>query len=135
MSAPTPVAMEEAMELVAAAGRGGPPNSSSLTVHDDVVSLKKQVSSALRDGDTPDYASRDILALLAQYISVGLMIGAMQQFSYPIFIAYYHMEGSQFNAATALMGLGWSLKVFVGILSDCAPLFGYRRKSYMILGW
>ncbi|RHY02980.1 hypothetical protein DYB36_008011 [Aphanomyces astaci] len=135
MSAPTPVAMEEAMELVAAAGRGGPPNSSSLTVHDDVVSLKKQVSSALRDGDAPDYASRDILALLAQYISVGLMIGAMQQFSYPIFIAYYHMEGSQFNAATALMGLGWSLKVFVGILSDCAPLFGYRRKSYMILGW
>ncbi|RQM10557.1 hypothetical protein B5M09_013902, partial [Aphanomyces astaci] len=33
------------------------------------------------------------------------------------------------------MGRGWSLKVFVGILSDCAPLFGYRRKSYMILGW
>ncbi|KAF0720816.1 Aste57867_11 [Aphanomyces stellatus] len=91
--------------------------------------------SALRDGDAPDYTSREIIALLAQYVSVGFMIGAMQQISYPIFIAYYHMEGTQYNAATALIGLGWSLKVFVGIVSDCFPLFGYRRKSYMILGW
>ncbi|RHY32970.1 hypothetical protein DYB32_002068 [Aphanomyces invadans] len=132
-----PVAMDEALELVVVAGGGahhGVP--SPLTkVHDGDVVLKKQPSSALRDGDAPDYTGRDILALLAQYISVGFMIGAMQQFSYPIFIAYYHMEGSQYNAATALIGLGWSLKVFVGILSDCAPILGYRRKSYMILGW
>ncbi|ETV82249.1 hypothetical protein H257_04949 [Aphanomyces astaci] len=50
--------MEEALELVAAAGREGPSNSSSLTVHDDVVPLKKQVPSALRDADALDYILR-----------------------------------------------------------------------------
>ncbi|CAN0322390.1 unnamed protein product, partial [Phaeothamnion confervicola] len=27
------------------------------------------------------------------------------------------------------------LQVFYGLLSDCVPILGYRRKPYLIMGW
>jgi hypothetical protein len=33
------------------------------------------------------------------------------------------------------MSLWWSFKAWFGSLSDCRPLFGYRRKSWIILGF
>jgi hypothetical protein len=33
------------------------------------------------------------------------------------------------------MTIWWSLKIFVGSLSDCYPIWGYRRKSYVLIGW
>ncbi|KAH9197800.1 hypothetical protein AeNC1_000244 [Aphanomyces euteiches] len=139
---PTPTSIEEGMDKAeevamfkksSALREGDAQDYASREIAEEVAMVKK--SSALREGEAPDYASREIVALLAQYVTVGFMIGSMQQMSYPIFIAYYHMEGSQFNAATALIGLGWSLKVFIGLVSDCFPMWGYRRKSYMIFGW
>uniref|UniRef100_K3W660 Transmembrane protein n=1 Tax=Globisporangium ultimum (strain ATCC 200006 / CBS 805.95 / DAOM BR144) TaxID=431595 RepID=K3W660_GLOUD len=35
----------------------------------------------------------------------------------------------------ALVIIPWSFKVFYGMLTDCFPLFGYRRRPYMALGW
>ncbi|OQS00731.1 folate-Biopterin Transporter (FBT) family [Achlya hypogyna] len=90
---------------------------------------------ALREGPAPVYTSPEVLGLLAQYVAVGLLYGAMPNLLYPLFIGYFHLEGSQFNSAKVLIGLGWSLKAFVGILSDCVPLRGYRRKSWMLVGW
>uniref|UniRef100_K3WW90 Major facilitator superfamily (MFS) profile domain-containing protein n=1 Tax=Globisporangium ultimum (strain ATCC 200006 / CBS 805.95 / DAOM BR144) TaxID=431595 RepID=K3WW90_GLOUD len=45
------------------------------------------------------------------------------------------MEGQATTAARALLGIPWSLKVFVGIISDCFPIRGYRRRPYMVFGW
>lgn len=45
------------------------------------------------------------------------------------------MESYQVQAASAVVNLAWSFKTFGGILSDSFPIFGYRRKSYMVLGW
>ncbi|KDO24687.1 hypothetical protein SPRG_10221 [Saprolegnia parasitica CBS 223.65] len=86
-------------------------------------------------GPTPDYKSAEVVGLLAQYVAVGLLYGAMPNLLYPLFVGYFHLTGNQFNSAKVLIGLGWSLKAFVGILSDCVPILGYRRKSYMLLGW
>eukprot|EP00606_Chrysophyceae_sp_TOSAG23-5_P000703 GSChrysophyteH2.ASY1.ANO1.1193.1 assembled CDS len=38
------------------------------------------------------------------------------------------------NTVRILCSIPWSLKVFVGFLSDSFPLFGYQRKSYLLLG-
>jgi hypothetical protein len=45
------------------------------------------------------------------------------------------MESYQVNAASVVLSLPWSFKTVVGILSDHYPLFGSRRKSYMLIGW
>ncbi|OQS03101.1 transmembrane protein [Thraustotheca clavata] len=90
---------------------------------------------ALRPGGVPSYTTPAMLALLSQYIGIGLLYGAIPNLLYPYFTSYFHLRGHQFNSAKTLVNLGWSLKVFVGILSDCVPILGYRRKSYMLIGW
>ncbi|RQM24593.1 hypothetical protein B5M09_005734 [Aphanomyces astaci] len=90
---------------------------------------------ALREGGGPVYTSPEVLALLAQYFAVGLMYGSLPSVPYSVLVQYFHLQGTQFTSAKALIGLGWSLKVFVGMLSDVCPILGFRRKSYMILGW
>ncbi|KAF0688432.1 Aste57867_19948 [Aphanomyces stellatus] len=90
---------------------------------------------ALREGDAPVYTSPEVLAVLGQYFCVGILYGALPQVPYSILVQYFHITGAQYTSARALINLGWSFKVFVGMLSDMCPILGYRRKSYMMLGW
>ncbi|OQR95205.1 Folate-Biopterin Transporter (FBT) Family [Achlya hypogyna] len=90
---------------------------------------------ALRPGGPPSYTSPAVLGLLAQYVCVGLLYGALPNLGYPLFTAYFRLSGARYNATTALISIGWSLKVFVGMLSDCVPILGFRRKPWMIIGW
>lgn len=42
---------------------------------------------------------------------------------------------AQQTTVQTLRALPSTLKILFGFLSDTTPLFGYRRKSYMVLGW
>ncbi|KDO21282.1 hypothetical protein SPRG_13581 [Saprolegnia parasitica CBS 223.65] len=90
---------------------------------------------ALREGGAPVYTSQEVLGLLSQYVAVGLMLGALPNMTYPVFTGCFHMTGAQYNSAKTLLFIGWSLKAFIGMISDCVPIYGYRRKSWMMLGW
>ncbi|ETL46415.1 hypothetical protein L916_03696, partial [Phytophthora nicotianae] len=48
---------------------------------------------------------------------------------------YLNCTGAQVTTASTLVVFPWSFKCFYGILSDCFPIFGYRRRPYMLLGW
>ncbi|KAF0685399.1 hypothetical protein As57867_022634, partial [Aphanomyces stellatus] len=54
---------------------------------------------------------------------------------YPVYRRYLQLEGYQINSYTSLVNIAWSLKIFFGMLSDCIPIFGYRRKSWILIGW
>ncbi|MBY0359812.1 MAG: MFS transporter [Candidatus Obscuribacterales bacterium] len=50
----------------------------------------------------------------------------------------YFLEDLGWNSASissylSVLGLPWVVKPLYGLLSDCVPLFGYRRKSYLLL--
>ncbi|KAF0708539.1 Aste57867_6312 [Aphanomyces stellatus] len=90
---------------------------------------------ALRLGGAPEYTSPEVLAILGQYFCVGIMYGALPQLPYTVLTQYFHLSGAQYTSAKALINLGWSFKVFVGMISDLFPILGYRRKSYMMIGW
>ncbi|CAK4128970.1 unnamed protein product [Aphanomyces euteiches] len=45
------------------------------------------------------------------------------------------MEGYQSQSYKVLISLGWASKIFFGILTDCLPIFGCKRRPYMVLGW
>ena len=34
---------------------------------------------------------------------------------------------------TSIIGLPWSLKILYGIISDNVPIYGSRRKSYLVI--
>ncbi|KAI9919262.1 hypothetical protein PsorP6_017698 [Peronosclerospora sorghi] len=90
---------------------------------------------ALRPGGMPNLMSTACLGLLFQYAVVGFVFGVLPETIYPFMQQYLNASGSQVTAASQLVILPWSFKVFYGILSDCRPIYGYRRRPYMLLGW
>jgi hypothetical protein len=90
---------------------------------------------ALRGGVAPHLLSKEVIGLLAQYAAVGLMMGTLPSTITPFLSYYLNMEGQATTSARALLGIPWSLKVFVGICSDCFPICGSRRRSYMMISW
>ncbi|KAG7387234.1 hypothetical protein PHYBOEH_008336 [Phytophthora boehmeriae] len=90
---------------------------------------------ALREGGAPKLLSAESCGLLVQYAAVGLMMGTLPSAITPFLGYYLNMEGQATTSARALLGIPWSLKVFIGITSDCFPLCGFRRRPYMIIGW
>ncbi|GAB9476197.1 Folate-biopterin transporter [Globisporangium polare] len=92
-------------------------------------------SGALRAGRELQLLSKEALGLFAQYAAVGLVYGTLPNTIMPFFTYYLNMEGTTTTSARALLSIPWSLKVFIGILSDCVPIGGYRRRPYMVLGW
>uniref|UniRef100_H3GRD0 Major facilitator superfamily (MFS) profile domain-containing protein n=1 Tax=Phytophthora ramorum TaxID=164328 RepID=H3GRD0_PHYRM len=90
---------------------------------------------ALREGGAPDLKSKDSIGLLVQYAAVGLNYGVLPATIYPFLQNYLNATGSQVTTAQTLVVLPWSFKCFYGILSDCVPLWGYRRRPWMVIGW
>jgi len=70
----------------------------------------------------------------ACYLLVGLLQGLSGPFTnvYPL-----DLNASEAQQATisSLKSLPSTFKLAFGFLSDNFPLFGYRRKSYMLIGW
>ncbi|KAF0692871.1 Aste57867_16098 [Aphanomyces stellatus] len=90
---------------------------------------------ALVGGGALPLFSREALGLFSQYAAIGVIYGMIPSLNYPIFNTYLNMEGYQTASYSVLVALGWSYKVVFGMLSDCFPIFGYRRKSWMLIGW
>ncbi|OQR97310.1 transmembrane protein [Thraustotheca clavata] len=89
----------------------------------------------LRSGEVLNFFSVEAIALLTQYCSVGFLNNTLPALAYPVFQNYLRMQGYQVSSYSALVKLGWSFKIFFGIMSDCFPLFGLQRRPYIILGW
>ena len=45
----------------------------------------------------------------------------------------YHLTPAQVSIATGITGIPWIIKPVWGIISDNIPLFGYRRKTYLMI--
>jgi len=77
---------------------------------------------------------KENLAVPASYLLVGLLQGLMAPFVnvYPLDL---NATEAQQATVSALRGLPASLKLVFGFMSDNYPLLGYRRKSYMFIGW
>lgn len=105
-------------------------------VQDDEGSWEKgRTNGALRDGPPPRLFARETLGLLVQFAGVGIVSGVLPGVIYPVLQGYLNAEGTTIASATMLVQLPLSYKVFFGVLSDCFPIAGYRRRPYMVLGW
>ncbi|KAK1948168.1 putative folate-biopterin transporter 4 [Phytophthora citrophthora] len=99
-------------------------------VYDDYVE-----GGALRSGSMPKLFSRKYFGLVAQYAGVGFIDGVLPNVIYPFLQNYLNLPGSQTTTAFVLVQMPWSFKVFYGIISDCFPIWGYRRRPYILGGW
>ncbi|GAB9468607.1 Transmembrane protein [Globisporangium polare] len=90
---------------------------------------------ALRPGGLPDLYSKKNIGMLAQYAALGVVYGSLYGVMYPLLNNYLRMTGTQTASAGALLTLPWTWKMFFGIISDCYPIFGFRRRPYIVIGW
>lgn len=44
-----------------------------------------------------------------------------------------HMNASQITNYLAVLTIPWAIKPIYGLISDCLPIFGYRRRIYLLL--
>jgi len=47
--------------------------------------------------------------------------------------SYLHLEPSYMAQLSSISGLPWSIKLLYGLLSDNVPMFGSKRRSYVVL--
>lgn len=51
----------------------------------------------------------------------------------PLYMRSLHWSIAEITTVNSVAAFPWILKIFYGLLSDTYPLFGYRRKSYLII--
>ena len=67
-----------------------------------------------------------------------LLVGVLQGLSGPLINVYpldLNATEAQQTTISTLKSLPASLKLIFGFLSDNFPILGYRRKTYMLIGW
>ena len=85
-----------------------------------------------------------ILKLYDRYDATFLTMLGMQYFNQgtkvlvylaaaDLFKAYYHMDPGRVQTLQAFTFLPWSIKIVYGLISDNFPIFGSRRKSYLLI--
>lgn len=77
----------------------------------------------------------DKFGFYTQYFTVGIIYGGLPSTIYGFFLGYLNVPAYVYASASVITTLPWSFKFIFGILNDCLPIYGYKRKSYMILGW
>lgn len=117
-----------------------PSKTAALGLDNDFLEVKSPDPAVLEDGairagGPPNIYSWKNVGILAQYAAIGVIYGTMYQVIYPFLTNYLRMSGNQSTSASVLIALPYTLKVFIGIITDCYPIFGYRRRPYMIIGW
>lgn len=90
--------------------------------------------SGSEDDEMIDPMSQDYIGIIANYFSVGLMIGGSTSLLYPVLIVQAGATASLMTASYAVVMVFWSYKIVFGFLSDCFPIFGYKRKPYIVIG-
>ncbi|KAF0687765.1 Aste57867_20517 [Aphanomyces stellatus] len=105
----------------------------SSILHDEYAIILDE--GALVPGGALNLWSTEAFGLYAQYAAVGIIYTVIPSLSYPVFNTYLGLEGYQVKSYRFLVNMPWSFKIFFGMLSDCFPILGYRRKPWMFVGW
>ena len=74
------------------------------------------------------------IAVPACYLMVGMLQGLLGPLV-NVFPLDLGATEAQQTTVSSIRGLPSSFKLLFGFLSDTLPLYGYRRKPYMFLGW
>lgn len=90
---------------------------------------------ALRPGGNPSAFALGNIGLLMHIASVGVVYGTILGVIYSVLNNYLYMSGTLTATATALVRLPRALRLFAAVFTDCYPIFGFRRRPYLLLGW
>jgi folate/biopterin transporter len=115
-------------------GKYSPCKKDELTIEEDsefTPLLEKGVIWAKRHNSFPELQSFCICML---WFTLGIS-NAFPNVANQFYFMNYVKASPETQAMIGVFtGLGWNMKMVVAFTSDCQPIFGYRRKPYLILG-
>jgi len=118
-----------------------PLSSDALSSGDDYDTSNTYLSKRIYHYLYPPNVPREVQLLRKENIAVPacyLLVGLLQGLSGPFTNVYpldLNASEAQQTTISSLKSLPSTFKLAFGFLSDNVPLAGYRRKSYMLLGW
>ena len=110
-------------------------------IPDDNNNIKIERPWNLIDWLYPPHLPPELQLLRRENIAIPacyLLVGILQGLSGPLINVYpldLNATEAQQTTISTLKSLPASLKLIFGFISDNFPIFGYRRKSYMFVGW
>jgi hypothetical protein len=92
---------------------------------------------SLRSGLAPiSLHSRWHAGLAVTAFASGVAVGLVRAAYRPLLLSTLNDKfNRKYDADTALLDWPDMLSVFLGLFSDCVPIYGTRRKAYIALGW
>ncbi|GAB9475355.1 Transmembrane protein [Globisporangium polare] len=93
-----------------------------------------EMYGSLRAGGTVHFYSKECLGLVAAVFSSAFSFQSLQGVLRPLMSSKLNLTKQENVAVQRLIELPMALSFFVGLLSDCYPIMGLRRKAYMIIG-
>uniref|UniRef100_A0AAV1V577 Transmembrane protein n=1 Tax=Peronospora matthiolae TaxID=2874970 RepID=A0AAV1V577_9STRA len=93
-----------------------------------------QMYGSLRKGRSVNFFSMECLGLVAATFTSMLTYQALLVLVQPMYNTQLGLSPTSILAVKRLIQMPMTLSFLVGLLSDCYPIMGLRRKGYMILG-
>uniref|UniRef100_H3GJI5 Transmembrane protein n=1 Tax=Phytophthora ramorum TaxID=164328 RepID=H3GJI5_PHYRM len=93
-----------------------------------------EMYGSLRKGGAVDFLSMECLGLVAATFTSMLSYQALLVLVQPMYNTQLGLNSAEVIAVERLIQMPMALSFLVGLLSDCYPIMGLRRKGYMILG-
>lgn len=75
------------------------------------------------------------MGLSLSFFDVGIVVNLLSTPITYYLIYYLDVSSTDYSAFETLVKLPWCLKLFFGMISDGVPICGYRRKSWIYVGW
>ena len=97
--------------------------------NDDETNWTSQLQNSIFMGIEP---TPEIIAIMTIYFVEGAL-GLARLAQTFLLKDELHLGPAEMSALTGVFSLPWTIKPLYGFLSDGVPLFGYRRRSYLML--
>lgn len=93
-----------------------------------------EIYGSLRNGGAVKFFSHYCLGLVAATFSSTFATECLTNMIQPMLAMNFGLSPAELAASQRLTSLPTLLSFFFGMLSDCYPILGLRRKGYMLLG-
>jgi hypothetical protein len=93
-----------------------------------------EMYGSLRKGGAVNFWSKHCLGLVAATFASVFSLSSLGAVLQPLLHIQFGLTSAQSVAAQRLTNIPMALSFIVGMLSDCYPIMGLRRKGYMVLG-
>ena len=99
--------------------------------------LDKQKTGELQAGRSLhfDFSDWGNCGMTLHFFSMGFVVGGLDAILFNVLEGYLNEPSDIMKGAQNVATLPVMFSVFLGILSDSRPVFGYRRRPYMVGGW